>query len=229
MLAGVQAPVRGIVEALGLAVTVLFNSKFADVVALPSLSLVRGGRTALLVNASDAALAAALQTQTQVPKPNRATHTHWLLSFRGLACASLVFAFYPSREEPPCSEPTPTPSPRTGSSLSGMEWWPQWVPRRLSLDLARPPLRLCPLVGPPRCPCLPTTSLMRPLTSPSMRRVRSHSQSARRRCVTARYSTLGHLTYYSFGNICSIVTVVQFEHHISCMKFLFILFIGTQQ
>lgn len=66
MLAGVQAPVRGIVDALGVAAAVLFNAKFADAVALPSLSLQRDGRTALLVNATDAALAAALQAQAQV-------------------------------------------------------------------------------------------------------------------------------------------------------------------
>ena len=95
---------RGIVDALGLAATVLFNSKVTDAVALPSLSLVRGGRTALLVNASDAALAAALQAQTQVSK--QASASVALLNAHD-SC--------PSREEPPCSEPTPTPSPRTDS------------------------------------------------------------------------------------------------------------------
>ena len=68
VVAGVQAPVRGIVDALGVAAAVLFNAKFADSVALPSLGLQRGGRTALLVNASDAALAAALHAQAQVDR-----------------------------------------------------------------------------------------------------------------------------------------------------------------
>ena len=54
---------KGIVDALGFAGKVLFNAKFPTALSLPSLSLVNGSKTVLVVNASDAVLARAIETK----------------------------------------------------------------------------------------------------------------------------------------------------------------------
>lgn len=58
--AGGAAPVRALIEALGLASSVLINEQNATALALPSLSLVKGGSTVVVVGADDALLDTAL-------------------------------------------------------------------------------------------------------------------------------------------------------------------------
>ena len=59
---GGASPVRALVEALGLASSVLLNEQNATALALPSLSLVKGGNTVVVVGADDALLDAALSS-----------------------------------------------------------------------------------------------------------------------------------------------------------------------
>eukprot|EP00597_Dinobryon_sp_UTEXLB2267_P007633 CAMPEP_0170082640 /NCGR_PEP_ID=MMETSP0019_2-20121128/18161_1 /TAXON_ID=98059 /ORGANISM="Dinobryon sp., Strain UTEXLB2267" /LENGTH=403 /DNA_ID=CAMNT_0010297579 /DNA_START=203 /DNA_END=1414 /DNA_ORIENTATION=+ len=64
IVAGAKTPIKGIVEAVGFATNVLVNEKFASAVALPSLSLVKGDKTVLVVNASDEVLSSALESKS---------------------------------------------------------------------------------------------------------------------------------------------------------------------
>lgn len=53
VIASESSPVRGIIDALGLAATVVMNARSADTIALPSCTLTKDKKTVVVVNASD--------------------------------------------------------------------------------------------------------------------------------------------------------------------------------
>lgn len=63
-MADASTPIRGIVEAVAFASNVLVNEKFTSAVALRSVSLVKGDKTVLVVDAPDAVLSSLLEAQS---------------------------------------------------------------------------------------------------------------------------------------------------------------------
>lgn len=64
VLAGSAAPVRGLVQAVGLASCVLINERRADSLAIPCLTVTKGSETVVIVGADDAAVESSLAAGT---------------------------------------------------------------------------------------------------------------------------------------------------------------------